>query len=95
MRVIPKKTSRITEVIKSHIAENLKAYIIVSIILLIGITLGVIFVNNMSEAQTQDIQTYIQSFIGALKDGKSVNSGELLKKSLGNNLLLVFLMWFV
>ena len=35
MRVIPKKTSRITEVIKSHIAENLKAYIIVSIILLI------------------------------------------------------------
>lgn len=36
MRVIPKKTSRITEVIKSHIAENLKAYIIVSIILLIG-----------------------------------------------------------
>ena len=34
MRVIPKKTSRITEVIKSQIAENLKAYIIVSIILL-------------------------------------------------------------
>ena len=95
MRVIPKKTSRVTEVIKNHIAENLKAYIIVSIILLIGITLGVIFVNNMSEAQTQDIQTYIQSFTGALKDGKSVNSGELLKKSLGNNLLLVFIMWFV
>ena len=95
MRVIPKKTSRVTETIKNHIAENLKAYIMVSIILLIGITLGVIFVNNMSEAQTQDIQTYIQSFIGALKDGKSVNSGELLKKSLGNNLLLVFLMWFV
>ena len=34
MRVIPKKTSRITEVIKSQIAENLKAYIMVSIILL-------------------------------------------------------------
>jgi stage II sporulation protein M len=95
MRGIPKKTSRVTEAIKNHIAENLKAYIMVSIILLIGITLGVIFVNNMSEAQTQDIQTYIQSFIGDLKDGKSVNSGELLKKSLGNNLLLVFLMWFV
>ena len=60
MRAIPKKTSRVTEAIKNHIAENLKAYIMVSIILLIGITLGVIFVNNMSEAQTQDIQTYIQ-----------------------------------
>ena len=95
MRVIPKKTSRVTEVIKSHIAENLKAYIIVSIILLIGITLGVMFVNNMSEAQAQDIQTYLQSFTGSLKEGKTVNTGELLRKSLSNNLLLVFLMWFV
>lgn len=95
MRVIPKKTSKVTEVIKSHVTENLKAYIIVSIILLIGITLGVMFVNNMSEAQTQDIQTYLQSFTGSLKEGKAVNTGELLRKSLGNNLLLVFLMWFV
>ena len=95
MRVIPKKTSKVTEVIKSHVTENLKAYIIISIILLIGITLGVILINNMSETQTQDIQTYLQSFTGALKDGKTVNSGELLKKSLGNNLLLVFFMWFV
>ena len=95
MRIIPKKTSKATEVIKNHVIENLKAYIIVSLIMLIGIILGVIFVNNMSETQTQDIQTYLQSFTGSLKDGKSVNSGELLKKSLGNNLLLVFLMWFV
>ena len=95
MRVIPKKTSRVTEVIKSHVTENLKAYIIVSIILLIGITLGVMFVNNMSEAQAQDIQTYLQSFTGSLKEGKTVNTGELLRKSLSNNLLLVFLMWFV
>ena len=95
MRVIPKKTSKVTEVIKSHVTENLKAYIIVSIILLIGITLGVMFVNNMSEAQAQDIQTYLQSFTGSLKEGKAVNTGELLRKSLGNNLLLVFLMWFV
>ena len=95
MRVIPKKTSKVTEVIKSHVTENLEAYIIVSIILLIGITLGVMFVNNMSEAQAQDIQTYLQSFTGSLKEGKAVNTGELLRKSLGNNLLLVFLMWFV
>ena len=95
MRVIPKKPSKVTEVIKSHVTENLKAYIIVSIILLIGITLGVMFVNNMSEAQAQDIQTYLQSFTGSLKEGKTVNTGELLRKSLSNNLLLVFLMWFV
>ena len=95
MRVIPKKTSRVTEVIKNQILENLKAYIVVSLIILIGITLGVIFINNMSEAQTQDIQTYLESFTSALKNGKTLNNGELLKKSLGGNLLLVYLMWFV
>lgn len=95
MRVIPKKTSRVTEAIKSHIAENFKAYIIVSLIILIGIVLGVMLVNNISEDQTQNLQTYLHSFTEALKEGKNVNSGELLKKSLGNNLLLVFLMWFV
>ena len=95
MRVIPKKTSRVTKAIKNHIVENLKAYIVVSLIILIGIISGVIFVNNMSDAQTQDIQKYLQSFIESLKEGKSINSGELLKKSLGNNLLLVTFMWFV
>ncbi len=95
MRTIPKKTSKVTQVIKNHIAENIKAYIIVSLIMLIGIVLGVIFINNMSETQVQDIQSYLTNFIDSLKDGKSINSGELLKKSLGNNLLLVFLMWFV
>ena len=95
MRVIPKKTSKVTEIIKSYIAENLKAYIIVSLIILIGVILGVIFVNNMSETQTQDIQTYLQSFIKALNEGKVINSGELFRNSLRNNLLLVFFMWFV
>ena len=68
MRVIPKKTSRVTEAIKSHIAENFKAYIIVSLIILIGIVLGVMLVNNISEDQTQNIQTYLHSFTEALKE---------------------------
>ncbi len=95
MRITPKKTSKVTEVIKSHITENLKAYIMVSLIMLIGIILGVIFVNNLNETQIQDVQTYLQGFTGSLKDGKSINSGELLKKSLGNNLIFVLFMWFV
>ena len=95
MRVIPKKTYRVTKTIKNHIMENLKAYIVVSLIILIGIILGVIFVNNINETQTQDIQIYLQSFIESLKEGKCINRGELLKKSLRNNLLLVLFMWFV
>lgn len=95
MRKAPKKTSKITQIIKNHIIENLKAYIIISIIMVIGIILGVIFVNNMNETQTQDIQAYLNNFTGSLKEGKTINNAELLKKSLENNLLLVFVIWFV
>ena len=95
MRRTPKKMCKATEIIKRYILENLKEYILVSIIMLIGVIIGVVFLNNMSEAQIRDIQTYLTNFTGELKDGKTINSGELLKKSLGSNLLLVFIMWFV
>ena len=58
MRAIPKKNSKLVELILKHIKENLKEYIIVSIILLIGIILGVLFVNNMNEQQSQEVKKY-------------------------------------
>lgn len=95
MRVVPKKTSRITTLITNHIRDNLKLYIIISLFLLIGIVLGVIFVNNMNEAQNQEVKMYLTEFVNSLKNGSKVNNIELLKDSLINNLILVFLMWFV
>ena len=41
MRQKPKKTSKIAQLIINHIQDNFKAYIIVSLILLIGIVLGI------------------------------------------------------
>lgn len=95
MRVIHKKTSKITEIIKNHIKENIKAYVIVSIILLVGIALGVIFVNNMNDFQVQNIQSYLIDFVNSINNGAKINSGELLRKSLINSFLLVIFMWFV
>ncbi len=95
MRVLPKKTSKLGGLIVNHIKDNLKSYMIISLILLIGIILGVIFVNNMNETQTKEVQTYLTNFINALKDGSTIDNGALLKKSILNNLLLVLFMWFV
>lgn len=95
MKKVHKKASKITKFIKKHIIENIKAYIVVSIIMLIGIVLGVILANNMNTEQVQDIQSYLQSFTGSLKEEKLVNNSELLKKSLINNFLLVFTIWIV
>lgn len=95
MRIAPKKNSKIAQILIKHVKDNLKAYLLVSLILLIGIILGVIFVNNMNEMQKKEVQTYLTDFTNSLKEGASVDEGQLLKKSIGNNLFLTIFMWFV
>lgn len=95
MRVIHKKNSKIVDTIIHHIKDNLKAYFLVAVILLIGITLGVIFVNNLQEQQTQEVKDYVNEFVVALKDGNSIDTGKLLHNSIKNNLILALIMWFV
>ena len=73
MRVLPKKNSKIAELIINHVKDNLKAYTIVSIILLIGIIFGVLFVNNMNQTQKEEVQTYLTDFTVSLKDGASID----------------------
>ena len=60
--------SRIKEVIFSHVESNLREYIIFTVIFLIGIIVGVIFINNVSENQGLEINNYITSFISSLKE---------------------------
>ena len=67
MRKIHKKSFKIKEIIEEHLRENLKYYMIVSIIMLIGIVLGVIFVNNLDESQKQVAQDYLTKSIQYFK----------------------------
>ncbi len=89
------KKPKILSLILAHIRDNIKTYLIVSLILLIGIILGVVFINNMNESQSEEVKTYINSFINSLKQGSTIDTTSLLKKSIGNNLLFTFFMWFV
>lgn len=95
MRVVHKKNSKIMQAIIKHIQDNIKSYLLVACILLIGITLGVVFVNHLQEEQTQEVQKYINEFINALKNGSSIDNGKLFQSSIKNNILLVIIMWFV
>ena len=89
------KQSEIKEAIFAHIENNLKEYIIVSIIFLIGIVIGVIFINNASEGQNTEINNYISSFIQDLKDNKDINDLALLKDSIKKNCVLAIFLWFM
>ena len=89
------KQSEIKKAIFAHIENNLKEYIIVSIIFLIGIVIGVIFINNASEGQNTEINNYISSFIQDLKDNKDINDLALLKDSIKKNCVLAIFLWFM
>ena len=96
MREIPKrKKASIKEAVINHILENIKLYIIVIIIFIIGIVAGVIFINNTTEAQTTEIQNYINNFITALKQESHIEQMELLKSSISDNFILIISMWFI
>lgn len=85
--------------LKNSILENVityfKEYIIVTICFLVGIVVGVIFINNLSDNQSTEIATYINSFLETLKKDVNLNYFELLKDSLVQNFILVLALWFV
>lgn len=82
-------------IITSHIQNNLREYTIGSIIFLIGILIGIFFVNNLNEVQTFEITTYLTESISTIKEAESINKFEILKESIGNNIILVILLWLM
>lgn len=94
MRVAHKKSSKVASILLQHIRDNLKSYLLVAIILLIGIVLGVLFVNNLQESQSQEVQNYVDEFVTSLQNGTSIDTGKLLRNSIKNNLILALIMWF-
>lgn len=96
MREVRKRQkNNIKELILRHIYDNIKLYLIVIIILVVGIIAGVVFVNNTGAEEAQEIQNYIIEFINLLKQGNSIDTGQLLKKSLGDNITLIIIMWLI
>lgn len=72
--------SKYKTVIISHIEKNLREYILISIIFIIGILLSVVFVNNQSTEQANEISIYINNSIEQLKEERSKRSKSNIKK---------------
>lgn len=89
-----KRKSVIKEVIQGYLSRNIREYFLVTLIFLIGIILGVIFINKANETQIQEIGNYFTEFIGKMQQEVKVDRGELLKNSLISNFCLALLLWF-
>lgn len=88
------KRVKILEIIKEHVFNNKKEYLIVSLLFIIGIFLGVLFVNHVQEAQKLEITTYLSTFMDKMKNAENLNHMELLKNSMGQNIMLAIVLWF-
>lgn len=85
----------IKKVVEEHISRNIKIYIILIIIFLLGLVIGIIVVNTSTEVAKNDISSYIGNFIKELKEGKKIDYIYLLKTSFTNNFFIVLILWFM
>ena len=88
------KRIKIRETIKEHIMNNLREYIIVLLIFIIGIFLGVFFINNIQEEQKIEISEYLNGFVNTFKENPNVDNIQLLKTSVIQNVLFGVAIWF-
>lgn len=95
LRNTKRKNNKIKEMVISYLSNNIKEYSIVMIIFLIGLIFGVIFVNNAGKNQINEITSYINDFVGNLKNNIEINKAQLLKDTLISNFLLALELWFV
>lgn len=87
-----KKKNSIFTAIKEDITNNIKSYIIVVVIFLVGIFLGVMFLNQ-TESKVE-IERYINTYID---ETKALQNGDYLgelQKDINSNIVLVFSLWF-
>ena len=88
------KGLKIKNTIKEHILNNKKEYIIVTLLFIIGIFLGVLFVNNLGDNEKTQVQDYLNNFIEKMKQIEKLDNFSLLKTSVIQNILLAIIIWF-
>ena len=86
---------RRNSIIKTHIENNLREYAIASIIFIIGILFGVIFINNLNDTQNNEIGNYINTSIENLRESQNINQLLFIKETIKENLTFVILLWLM
>lgn len=95
-RKTKKKANNIKRIIYQHYSNNIREYCIVTIMFLIGIVLGVIFVNNANAGTQTEIKGYIEGFINSIKNNEyQIDKAKLLQSSIIEDIKITVLIWIV
>ena len=90
-----KEKTKYINIILKNLQENKRIYILLLICLLIGIVLGVFFINNSDEVQQNEVNEYINNFVTTLKNNNSIDRNKLINVSLKRNILMGIILWFI
>ena len=82
------------DIILKHILNNKKEYIIVTLLFIIGIFVGVFFVNNLDENSRSSVQEYLNNFVEKFKQIEKLDNVSLLKTSIIQNIIFAVILWF-
>ena len=89
------KQKKTKNIILKHIKNNAREYTILFVVFVIGIVMGIFFINHTNDSQRNEIMTYIETFIASIKENQQVNFIGLLKDSILKNILLAGILWFL
>lgn len=94
-KIIRKKNgkSKIIKIILNHIKNNKKDYLIASLLFLIGLIIGIMFINNVNENSFTQISEYIKNLVNNMKSIENIDYMNLLKDSILSNLILIIIIW--
>ena len=94
VRYNSKYLNELKKILIQHISINVKDYLILSIIFVIGVMIGVVVINNSNEQSKNELNGYINSFVDTIKnENYEIDKVKLTKISVIQNLKIVGLIW--
>lgn len=87
------QTENLKNIMIRYARDNSKEYILVILIFIIGLFIGVMFINNCSSDKDTAITTYISDFIEKFKNAENIDQAHLIGSSMKSNTTLAIIMW--
>lgn len=94
IRKIPTNRKRRFQFAKEYFLNNIREYSIVAIMFLIGIFVGVMYINNIAEEKQLQVGDYLNTYIQNFKDTENINHMKLTKIAVQKNIGFSLLIWF-
>lgn len=88
------RKSKFGTILYNHIINNKRGYLVVTILFFVGLMIGVFLINNIEDAQIEEINVYLNEMINNVKTYQTIDLFSLFKQAIISNFLIVVLLWF-